>query len=248
LNGCARKLSGITKISDSLVKVEWVAQKAAPGRTMDIRLKLLFKATSKTLQDLEVVGHLVRTHRHLPRVSAVAEVEDSPIFPGFRVNWVNCLTFSAVLGLEAERALEMRLLNLAHMPHRTLPPNLRMTTDRMGLFNMSRFQTNHRHTRSLTHRPLRLTTLGSPEKAINLPTKHPHRSGSAAEPVGTVVLMVGSTLMLGMVGPRNRHHNHGARQRTRGLGRQMDNTGSLGELRVWDFLTLSKDSDSERPT
>jgi hypothetical protein len=129
-------------------------QRVAVGRTMDTRLKLLSKAMSKTLQGLGAV---------------VGAAEGSPIFPGSRVNF---LTFSVVLGLETERALEMHLPNLALMPHRTLLPNLRMTADRIGPFHLSPVQTNLRPTRLLTHHPMRQTTLGRPEEIINLPTIH----------------------------------------------------------------------------
>ena len=207
---------------------------------MDIRPKLLSKATYKTLQGLGVVG---RSHQDLPRVTAAAEVEEgSPIFPEFRVNYP---TFSVIRDLESERALKMRLPNLVPMPHRTLLLNLHMTTDRIGLFHLSPVEINLRPTRRPMDHPMRLTTLRRPEEATNLLTMGPHSSGLAAEPVVTVTLGMGSAVLMGMVGLHNRHHNHRKKERIRVHGRESDNMGSLGGLR--NSLILSDNLGSDLP-
>ena len=239
MNDCARKLSGITRTFDLRVKVEWVVQRVALGRIMDTRLKLPFKATCKTLQELEAVGHQVRTHQRLPRVTGVGEVgEDSQIFPGFRVN---SPIFSVVLDLEAERVLKMCFPNLALMPHLTLLPNLRTTTDRTGLFRLSPVWINLRPTRRHTNHPMRLTTLNRLGEVINRLTRCPHSSGSVAEPT---TLGASAAVVMGMVGLHNRRRNHRAGARTQIRCKEMYNMGSLG---VQDSLTLSDDSGTEPP-
>ena len=89
-----------------------MAQRAALGRIMDSRRKLLFRATSKILQAVEVATAMVEvvmvtTHHRMPQVTAAVEAgEVFPIFPAFRLN---SQTFSVVLGSEEETTLEMRL-------------------------------------------------------------------------------------------------------------------------------------------
>ena len=225
-------------------------QRAALGRTTVTKLRLLYKATFKTLRVWGAVGRQVRTHHHLPRASAEVEVEDFPISPEFRVS---CPTFSAVLGLGTERAPKMHFLSPVPTHHRTLLPSLHMTTEHIGLVHQNPVWTDPRPTRHLMHHHMRPATLGHLEEATNLPTVNlPHSSGLAAEPADTAIAgaWAGSAAVWGTVGLRNRNRKNRMRERTRVSGRE---TGHMGSLEVLpdslevppDFPTLNNDTGSE---
>lgn len=185
--------------------------RAALDRTTDTKPRLLYKATFKTSRVWGAVGRQVRTRHHLPQAWAEVEVEDFQIFLEFRVN---CPTFSAVLGLETERAPKIHFFSLALMHHRTLLPSLHLTMERTGLVHQSPIQANLLPTRHLMRHPTRPATPGHLEEATNLPTINlPHSSGLAAEPVDTATAeaRAGSAAVRGMVGLQNRNHKDGMR-------------------------------------
>lgn len=216
---------------------------------MDTRRKLLFMATSRTLQAAAVVvttRHIIRrirpvTHHRSPRVTAAAEVgEDSPIFLVFQAN---SLASSVVLGSEKERVLKMHLLNRAHMLPRTHPLCHHTATDRIGLFRRSPSQSsvNLRPTRHPMHHPTRRNSLSRPEKAINLLMINLCGSlGIAAGPEDTVTLGV----VLGMA--RLRSQKRKLMKQAQIRGRRISNSDTLRTaLELRHSLTLSKGLDSE---
>ena len=233
-----------------------MAQRAALDRTTATRRKLPFRATSRTLEAAVVVGVVVVTihltipriirrirpvtRRRSPRVTAAAEVEDSPTFPASKVN---SLASSVVLGSEKERVLKMHLLNRAPMPPLMHPLCRHTATDRIGLYRRSPSQSNLRPTRLPTHNPTHRSTLSCLEKAINLLTTNLcDSSGIAAGPEDTVTL--GEVLGITRLQSQNRKKMKRARIR----GRKISNldtlrTATLLELRR--SLTLSKGLDSE---
>ena len=234
-----------------------MAQRAALDRIMGTRRKLLFRATSRTLQGavvvvvaagVDIIRLIIRhirpvTHHRSPQVTAAAEVEeDFPVFPAFQVN---SLASSVVLGSEKERVLGMHLLNRALMPPRMHPLCHHTATDRIGLFRRSPSQSNvNLHpTRRPTHHPMRRTTLSRPEKVTNLLTINLcDSSGIVAGPEDTVTLRE----VLGIA--RLQSQNHKTTKRARIRGREIGNldtlrTATLLELR--HSLILSKGLDSE---
>ena len=217
---------------------------------MDIRRKLLFRATSRTLQAVaavvaEVVGAAITrliirrirpvTHRRSPRVTAAAEVEeDSPIFQAFQVK---SLASSAVLGSEKERDLKMHLLNRAPTPPRMHPPCHHTATDRIGLFRRSPSQpnVNLRPTHRPMHHPTRGMTLNRLEKATNLLTVSLcESSGLAAGPEDMVTLGVA----LGTARPRCQNRKSMKRARIR--GRKIDNSDTLKTATLATLLELRR--------
>jgi len=224
-----------------------VAQRAALDRITDSRRKLLFRATSRTLQAVAVAVAvagvvIIRpirpvTHHRSPRVTVAAEVEeDSPIFPAFQAN------SSVVLGLGKERVLEMHLLNLAPMPRRMRPLSHHTATDLVGLFRQCPSQSNLRPTRRPTHHPTRRATLSRLlGKAINLLMINLNdSSGIVAEPEDMVTLGVG----LGIV--RLRSQNRKTTKSTRIRGRTIGNLDTLGTTALARHSpTLSKGTDFE---
>lgn len=205
---------------------------------MGTKPNLRSKGTSKTSPVLEVVARQPRIHHPSPRAS-VGVREDSRISPEFRVNY---RTFSVGSGVET--ALKMYPPNLVPMLRHTLPPNLRMTMDRIDPVRWSLAQTNLRPIRRPTRHRMRLIIRDHPEEGISLPTINLPRSSVSAEWVDMVMLEVGSLAVLGTIGLRNRNHRHQAKGWTQARGRGMDNMDTQGELQ--NSLTLREGSDSER--
>jgi len=145
------------------------------------------------------MDHHIRTRQCMPQVTAAAEVEDSPIFQAFRANFP---TYSVVLGMEKERALEMQFHNPAPMPRRTHLLSHHMAIHRIGLSHQSLVQTNLRSTRRPTHHPMRRATPSPPEEATNLLTVHLHSSSGLA-----VMLGVGSAAGSGARDLGSRSHS-----------------------------------------
>lgn len=231
-----------------------MAQRAALDRIMDTKLKLLFRAMSRTLQVAvaaatavveAVITHHTRTHRihthhHTPQATAAAEVgEDSPIFPAFQVN---SLTFSAVLGSEKEKAPKTRLPNPALMHRRTHLPSHHTATDRIGLFSQSPLQTNRRPMRRPTHHPTHRVTLNHLEKVIDLLTVSLRDSSVIA-----VELKASAALGVVSGSPRPRSPNHKVKEKAQTRGRTIGGSGTL-KMRILQprrSPTLSRGSDSE---
>ena len=200
-----------------------MTQRAALGRVMDSRRKLLFKGTSMTLEvAVEAVmdRHIrIRIHHPMPQATAAAEVEGDSIFPEFRVN---SRTFSVAPGSEEEKAPRTyspnhsspsHSPNLAPMPHLMHLLSHRMATDRIGLLiRQSPVRTNlnparrhmHHHTHHHTHR----ATPSHLEEAISPLTINPHdSSGLVVGPEDTVATLgVGSGAVWGMADLQSPNH------------------------------------------
>jgi len=231
-----------------------VVRRAAPGRIMDSRPKELFRITSKTLQAVGVgeaimdrhtptrpiPTHRIPTRHRMPRVTGTVEV-GSLASPTSLACRVKSPTYSAVLGSEKGKVLDLHLPNLALMPRHMRLQNHHMMIRRVVLFYRNHVSTNLRP----THHPTRRDSRSHLGEAINLPMIN-LRDNLVMETPG-----VSSAAVLGTAGHRS--PNHKRMNRTRIRGRTIGNSGSQASpsrtsrvLRNSLALSGSLDSDDDR--
>ena len=187
-------------------------RRAALGKIMGSRPRLLFRVTSRTSRVAEVVvmvtavmgmGRRSRTRQRSPQVTAA---EDSPVFQAFRLNFP---TYLVVLGMEEGKALGKRFHNPARIPPHMRLPSHRTVRERIGLFR-NPVQTNPLYTRRPTRHPMPRASLSHLEESTNLLTSYLRDNSDLA-----VEWERGDTVVLGVVRLGNPNHEPRTTRRTR---------------------------------